>query len=335
MLLNILSFILVFCILVLFHEFGHFAAAKLNGIYVHEFSIGMGPKLFEKQGKETLYTIRAFPIGGFVNMEGEDEKSESPRSFSGKSPLRRLSVLIAGPMMNFILATILLFTIFISIGSPTNIMGEITPDSPAYNAGIELNDEIISINGITITTWDEIISNISKADTRKALDIEVKKQNGQTKVLSVKPMIEEESGRAIIGIRYLPKKEIGKSVTVAVTNVVNISKEIVTFLVSMPFKGVGAGDVVGPVGMYKMIGSAAQSGIFDLLSLGALISINLGIFNLLPFPALDGGRIVFILIEMIRRKPLNEEIEGKIHFIGFAILISLMVFLVFKDVLRP
>lgn len=334
MLLSILSFILVFCTLVLFHEFGHFAAAKLNGIYVHEFSIGMGPKLFKKQGKETLYTIRAFPIGGFVNMEGEDEKSDHPRSFSSKSPLRKLSVLVAGPFMNFILAMLLLFVLFSSLGFPTNIMGEITPNSPAFNAGIETNDKIIAINGISINTWDDIISNISDSKTNETLSIDLEKSNGSLENVFVTPMLDEETGRALIGIRYLPKKDIGKSAYFAVTNVANISKEIVSFLVTMPFKGVQDGDVVGPVGMYKMIGSAAQSGILDLLSLGALISINLGIFNLLPFPALDGGRIVFILIELLRGKPLKEEVEGKIHFIGFAILISLMIFLVFKDVLR-
>lgn len=334
MLLSILSFILVFCTLVLFHEFGHFAAAKLNGIYVHEFSIGMGPKLLKKQGKETLYTIRAFPIGGFVNMEGEDAKSDHPRSFSSKSPLRKLSVLIAGPFMNFILAMILLFVLFSSLGFPTNTMGEITPNSPAFNAGIETNDTIVAINGVEIKTWDNIISNISDSDPSAVLKIDLEKQDGSLKTVSVTPMVDEETGRSLIGIRYLPKKDISKSAYFAVTNVANISKDIVTFLVSMPFKGVSDGDVVGPVGMYKMIGSAAQSGILDLLSLGALISINLGIFNLLPFPALDGGRIVFILIELIRGKPLKEEVEGKIHFIGFAILISLMILLVFKDVLR-
>lgn len=334
MLVGILSFILVFCTLVLFHEFGHFAAAKLNGIYVHEFSIGMGPKLIKKQGKETLYTIRAFPIGGFVNMEGEDEKSDNPRAFSSKSAIRRLSVLVAGPIMNFLLAMILLFAIFITLGSPTNVMGEITEGSPAYVAGIETGDEIIRINDVDISSWDDIISNISNSDASKALSIDLIKQNGSEKNVLVTPMIDKESGRSLIGIRYLPKKEIGKSAYFAVTNVANISKEIVSFLVTMPFKGVSDGDVVGPVGMYKMIGSAAESGILDLLSLGALISINLGIFNLLPFPALDGGRIVFIILEMIRRKPLKEDFEGKIHFVGFAILISLMIFLVFKDVLR-
>ncbi|MGB3367281.1 MAG: RIP metalloprotease RseP [Acidaminobacteraceae bacterium] len=334
MLLSILSFILVFCTLVLFHEFGHFAAAKLNGIYVHEFSIGMGPKLLKKQGKETLYTIRAFPIGGFVNMEGEDEKSDHPRSFSSKSPLRKLSVLVAGPFMNFILAMILLFVLFITLGFPTNIMGEITPDSPAFKAGIETNDRIVAINGVEITNWDDIISNISDSKSSELIKIDLEKNDGSLKTISLIPMLDEETGRSLIGIRYLPKKDIGKSAYFAITNVGNISKEIVTFLVSMPFKGVSDGDVVGPVGMYKMIGSAAQSGILDLLSLGALISINLGIFNLLPFPALDGGRIVFILIEFVRGKPLNEEVEGKIHFIGFAILITLMILLVFKDVLR-
>lgn len=333
MLLNILSFILVFCLLVLFHEFGHFAAAKLNGIYVHEFSIGMGPKLLKKQGKETLYTIRALPIGGFVNMEGEDEKSNHPRSFSNKSPIRKLSVLVAGPFMNFILAIILLFILFVSIGFPTNTIGLVSENSPAYEAGIMVDDTIVAINDVEISSWDDVLTNISSSDPNEILNIEVNRGN-ESILIPLQPEIDETSGNAIIGIMTKPKKELGRSAYYAVQNVANVSKDIVVFLVSMPFKGVSDGDVVGPVGMYKMIGSAAQSGILDLLSLGAIISINLGIFNLIPFPALDGGRIVFTLIEMVRRKPLDEELEGKIHFIGLAILLSLMIMLIFKDIMR-
>lgn len=332
MLLNIISFVVVFCILVLFHEFGHFAAAKLNGVYVHEFSIGMGPHIFQKQGKETLYSIRALPIGGYVNMEGEDAESDHPDSFSAKGPFRRLSVLIAGPLMNFLLAILLFFVLFLGIGFSTSTIGDVTEGSPAQIAGLEANDKIIEINGAQIKSWDDVLKNISGSGD--AVEITVLKPNGKTFHAEVLPVIDEQSGRKIIGIMTKPEKNVLKSAYYSVERVGLVTKEILKYLVRLPFGGASTGDVVGPVGMYKMVGSAAQSGIFDLIVLGAMLSINLGIFNLLPFPALDGGRMLFIFIEILRGKPLAKEAEGKIHFVGLAILMALMVVLIFKDLAR-
>lgn len=332
MLLNIISFAVVFCILVLFHEFGHFAAAKLNGVYVHEFSIGMGPHIFQKQGKETLYSIRALPIGGYVNMEGEDTESDHPNSFSGKGPFRRLSVLVAGPFMNFLLAILLFFILFIGIGFSTSTIGEVTSGSPAEIAGLEANDKIVEINGYEIKSWDDVLKNISESG--ETIEISVVKDSGEIYQANVVPVLDEQSGRKIIGIMTKPEKNILKSAYYSVERVGLVTKEIFKFLIKLPFGGASTGDVVGPVGMYKMVGSAAQSGIFDLVVLGAMLSINLGIFNLLPFPALDGGRMLFIFIEILRGKPLAKEAEGKIHFVGLAILMALMVLLIFKDLAR-
>jgi len=324
-----ISFIIVFCLLVFFHEFGHFAAAKLNGIYVHKFALGMGPIIFKKKVGETEYSLRLLPIGGFVSMEGEDEDSDHPRAFTNKTPLQRLSVLISGPFMNFVLAIILFLALFLTIGFPSNIVGEVSKDLPAYNAGIKSGDIIKSINDVSINSWSDVVNTIIASDTVLKLKID---RNGDIQDIVVKPV--EKDGRKVIGITSYYEKSVIKSLKYSFLETFNVTKGIISFLVNLPFRGMNGGDIVGPVGMVNMIGTAAKSGFINLLALSAMISINLGIFNLLPLPALDGGRVIFILIELLRGKPLNKEIEGKIHFIGFALLMSLMIFLVFRDISR-
>ncbi|MGM0378516.1 MAG: RIP metalloprotease RseP [Bacillota bacterium] len=325
--LTAISFVLVFGLLVFFHEGGHFLLARYNGITVHEFSLGMGPKIFSKKGKETLYAIRLLPIGGYVQMEGEDEVSDKEGSFSKKSPLQRLSVIAAGPIMNFLLAIVLFMIIFAFVGLPTNVIDDFASDSPAYQAGLQKGDEIVSVNNEKTNSWDDVVKGIS--NSKETLEIEVNR-NGEVIKKNIEPKI--ENGRKIIGIYPKGSRNPIKIVGYSVNQVYKVSKAIVTFFVKLPFEGMNEGDVVGPVGLVSLVGDAAQRGFLDILSLAALISINLGIVNLLPIPALDGGRIIFILIELFRGKPVDPEKEGYVHLIGFAILLSLMAFLVFKDV---
>ncbi|SKC74143.1 RIP metalloprotease RseP [Maledivibacter halophilus] len=327
-----ISFIFVFGLLVFFHEFGHFALAKLNNIKVHQFALGMGPKILSYKGKETEYSLRILPIGGYVKMEGEDEDSDDERSFSKKSPLQRISVLAAGPIMNIILAIILLTIISFSIGNPVNIIDEVTKNSPAEKIGLKSGDEIIQIGNVDIGSWEDIVAAISESK-EEVLNIVVNR-NGEKISFNVEPEFDKEANRKLIGITPVLKKSFINSIKISVENVFLATKAIFEFLISF-FKGEASSEgVVGPVGMIHFVGKAARTSIYSLLSLAAVISINLAILNILPFPALDGGRIIFAIIELIKGKPVDPNKEGFVHLIGFVILMVLMILVLYKDIIR-
>jgi regulator of sigma E protease len=298
--LTAISFIFVFGMIVFFHELGHFLVAKKNDVTVHEFSLGMGPKIVTKQGKETLYALRVFPIGGYVRMEGEDEASDQEGSFSKKKPLQRLAIITAGPIMNFLLSIVLFAVIFTAIGIPTTEIADFSDNSPAFASGLSAGDEIVAIDGNKINSWENVQRTIS-------------------------------SGSGELSITEFTKNPI-KVAGHSVYQVGFLTKEIFKFFARLPFGGMSEGEVVGPVGIVSLVGEAAERSFFDVLFLAAYISINLGIVNLLPIPALDGGRVVFILVEMVRGKPVDPDKEGFVHLVGFVILLSLMVLLVFNDV---
>ncbi len=327
---TLISFIFVFGIIVFAHELGHFATAKWSGIKIHEFSLGMGPAILKKQGKETLYSLRAFPIGGYVKMEGEDEASDDPRSFSNKKPWQRLIILAAGATMNFILAYVLLVIIMFSVGAPSNTIADIVADMPASEAGIMADDKIVAIDGKAISSWEEVTSSINKSEG-KPLVIEVLR-DGQKETFNITPTLREDGSYAI-GIQTKVLKQVDKAFGMAGDQFKYFFTSIFEFFASIGKKDV-TGELVGPVGLVNIVGEVSKTGLINLLNLAAYISINLGIVNLLPFPALDGGRIIFVIIEMVMGKPVNREKEGYVHFIGFALLMALMVFLVFKDISR-
>ena len=328
-LLTAISFIVVFALLVFIHELGHFSVAKWNGILVHEFSIGMGPQIFSKQKGETLYSLRAFPVGGYVKMEGENEVSDNPRSFGQKNPLARLSVIFAGPFMNFVLSTVLFITLFMVVGMATTTIDAIQPDSPAMMAGIQAGDTVVAINEEKIKTWDHLVNTINSSEGNLLLDIE---RGDDVYSVEVTPKLDEATGRRLIGIAPTIEKNIIGAVGESFKKVYFLTKGIFDFL-GDKITGAGKiqGEVVGPVGMVKIVGEAAQLGLLNLLMLAAYFSINLGIINLLPLPALDGGRIIFILIEIVRGKPVDQEKEGFVHMIGFVVLMAFMVYMIFKD----
>lgn len=323
-----ISFIFVFGILVISHEFGHFIMARLNGVKVHEFSIGMGPKLLERSGSETKYVVRALPLGGYVQLHGENEDSEDADSFSAKKPWQRFSVLVAGPLMNFLLAVILFFAVYMMIGFPVNVVKEVLPGYPAQVAGIQAGDEVISIDGKPVDSWESLTKAIPE-DTTSSFEVIVVRQ-GQQKVLEMTTK-QAEDGRRIIGILHETRRDPAESAKAAITSTRDVATGIVDFLGQL-IRGKASGDgVVGPVGIIGVVGEASRSGLADLIGIAAIISVNLGIFNLLPFPALDGGRIIFVLYEMIFRKPFNKAWEQQMHYFGFLILLGLMVYMVFKD----
>jgi regulator of sigma E protease len=330
MFLTIISFIFVFGLMVVFHELGHFTIAKLNGIIVNEFSIGIGPKLFGKTYGETQYSLRAFPIGGYIKMEGEDAESENPRGFTKQSPWRRLSVIAAGPIMNFILAIVLLSIIAFSFGFPTTVIDIVTPDNPAEIAGMISGDRIVEIEGTVIEDWNQVGEIIRSSEG--TLNVLIERDSTQ-KILTIVPVSEAETGRIIIGIMPEMKKSPTRSIQSGFEQTWLIVTSIIDFLRDLITGGEVEGEIIGPVGIIGMVGEAANAGLLSLLFIAAYLSINLGIINLLPFPALDGGRMIFIIFEILRGKPVPPEKEGFVHFVGFALLMALMVFILLKDIM--
>ncbi|MBE0450182.1 MAG: RIP metalloprotease RseP [Clostridia bacterium] len=329
MLMTIVSFIFVFGIIVIAHELGHFVTARLNGVKIHEFSIGMGPKVLKWQGPETLYSLRAFPLGGFVKMEGEDEVSEDPRSFSNKKPYQRLMVLVAGATMNFVLAYVLLVIIMFGMGSASNRIEAVINDMPAQSAGLLPGDRIIEIDGKKISTWEQVINGINDSKGEK-ITVVVERSDDLNVILEMVPELGPD-GNYKVGVQTMLEKSVDKSLGVAWDQFRMFFTDIFKFFTQLGSKEV-QGELVGPVGIVSIIGQASEQGFWNLLFIAAYISINLGIVNLLPFPALDGGRIVFVVIEMIKGKPIDREKEGYVHFIGIVILMALMLFLVFRDI---
>lgn len=329
--LTAVAAIFIFLIVVFIHELGHFGVAKFVGIKVNEFSIGMGPKVFQRKKGETEYTLRLLPIGGYVKMEGEDESSEDPRSFNNVSVLSRIAVIMAGAIMNFLLA-IVVFTIFsYAVGMPINQIQETVIGSPAKIVGIKEGDIIKNINGKDTSTWNMVVKAINKADPNREMNIEILRDGKIEKVL-VKPTIKDN--KSMIGIG--PKTE--QSITSAIRGGFEKTGEFLGLMfefISMIFKGkVSTDDLSGPVGVISVIGEAANMGFNQVLYLLGFISVNLGFFNLLPIPALDGSRVIFLLIELVRGKPIDPNKEGFIHFIGFILLISLMLVVTYKDIIK-
>lgn len=326
---TIISFIFVFGIIVFAHELGHFVTARLNRVKIHEFSIGMGPIVVKKQGPETLYALRALPIGGFVKMEGEDEVSEDPRSFSNKKPVQRLLILAAGAIMNFVLAYVLLVVILFGMGSTSNRIEAVQEGMPAEQAGLISGDRIVEIDGMPISTWEAVIDAINTSNG-DLIDVVVERDNVGEVLLEIRP-VQAADGSYKIGVQTMLEKSVNQSISRAWDQFVMFFTDIFKFFTQLGSKEV-QGEIVGPVGIVSIIGQASEQGIWNLLFIAAYISINLGIVNLLPFPALDGGRIVFVLIEMIMGRPVSREKEGYVHFVGIVILMALMVFLVFRDI---
>lgn len=332
---TLIASIFVFGLLIMFHELGHFIMAKSVNIKVNEFSIGFGPILLKKSRGETLYSVRVLPLGGYVKMEGEDEASEDERSFSKKPPLQRMAVIAAGPIMNFVLAILLIALISFFVGIATTEIGAVVADSPAEQSGIKPGDRIVSINDIKITQWEQVVSIIG-SNPEKTLKIVVERDK-KLETYNVKPVkkaIQNGGYRGVIGIESRVKKY---SILVSLENGIQrtywMTKMIFLGLINM-ILGKIKPDIVGPVGIIHMVGEAARIGFLNLIYLASIISINLGLFNLLPIPALDGSRLLFILIEGLRGKPIDPEKEGLIHLIGFAILMMLMVFIAYKDFIR-
>jgi len=368
MILSILYFILILGIIVLVHEFGHFFFAKLFGVYVYEFSIGMGPKIFGKKSKngETEYCIRAIPIGGFVQLAGEggeeDENIPKKRLLQSKPAWQRLLIMFFGAGNNFILTIILLFSLGLFVGCPsnTNVVQSIVPESPAEIAGINSGDYIINVDGNKISNLDDLqlyltiatnkVTEERKKDLEDIGNVEVKeetksqkysfevtvKRGEETKKLVVEPLDEATAEKLgyTVGIGFDSKVSHGffASIKYAFTKTGSLIKQMFMTIKEL-FKGsIGVKNLSGPVGILRTVNDTKSNGFVNLVYLLALLSLNVGFINLLPFPAFDGGRILFLGIEKIIGKPIKPEVENTINNIGFFLLLGLVALVTLGDI---
>lgn len=344
--LNLILFVLVLGIIVFIHEFGHFIFAKITGVYVYEFAIGMGPKLFSKKGKETEYTIRAIPIGGFCQLAGEDlgedDLKDVPedRRLQSKSCFKRFLIMFFGAGNNFISAFLILFFIALVWGGSTMdpVISSVQKNYPAKEAGLEKGDEILEINGHNISTSDDISLYLAVSDPKKNVTIKVLKSNDKEVTYHFKPKKIKEKGEVSYryGIGIKQKKTTGfvNACKYTFKKTGSIFKQM-GITVGYLFTGkIKLTQLSGPVGIYSVVGEQSKGGLANILYLIAFLSINVGFINLIPLPAFDGGHILFIIIEMIKGSPVNPELENKIHTIGLLLLMLLMIFITFNDILR-
>ena len=336
--MTIILAILIFGFLIFIHEFGHFTAARIFKVKVKEFAIGMGPRLISKRSEKsgTVYSLRLLPIGGFVSMAGEDEESDEEGSLNSKPVWQRMIIIAAGAFMNIVAGMIAVFVIVLSSRLPSNTIGAFGEESVLPSQGFEIGDTIVSINGKSVHTGYDMREYII-FDGVGPCDVGIIR-NGSEKTLYGVSFPTATEGRLTLGYMDFKVKEEPKDLL----NVFSYTYYYGRFSVSVIWKSlaflitgkVGVDQMSGPVGVTSAIGDAAKRSFQSLLDLVALIALNLGIFNMLPFPALDGGRFVFLLFELITRKKVPKSVEGTIHFIGLILLMGLMVAVTYKDVLK-
>ena len=337
--MKILIAIIVFGVIIVIHEWGHFIAARLSGVKVNEFAIGMGPALFKIHGKKTMFSLRLLPIGGYCAMEGEDTTSSDDGAFCSKSPIKRLFITAAGAVMNIILGFIIAIIVTAINGRVvTNQVTYFTDDAVSSSSGLQLDDVILKINGKKIFTANDIVYQL-RNDVDGVVDMVVLRNGEKVKLDAVRfdLSLNTETGKQVINIDFKVKANdctIANIIPYSFKRTVTTARLIWISLIDMISGKYGFNDIQGPVGIVTAIGEASEQSFSDLLDFMMLITVNVGIFNLLPLPALDGGRLVFIIVEMIRRKPVPPEKEGLVHFIGFAALMLLMVAVTFNDIVR-
>ncbi|SET40673.1 regulator of sigma E protease [Salinibacillus kushneri] len=413
---TVIAFIFMFGLLVFIHEFGHMIFAKRAGMLVREFAIGFGPKIFSYRKKETLYTIRLLPIGGYVRVAGEDpeiielkpghhiglefnesdkvekiivnNKSKHPnarvievegadldhelvitgydvdseerltfdvdpkaffimdenetqiapydRQFASKSVPKKAMQIFAGPMMNFVLAIIVFIILGFAQGVPVEEaqLGEISENYPAAESGLQQGDRILQVDNQSIDTWVDFVMEIQEHPNEE-VELMVDR-NGEVMSVPITPDAIEEQGKEIgqIGVRQAFEHSPGEIVKFGFTETYELSTLILTSVGQLVTGQLSIDSLAGPVGIYDVTDQAVQTGFYTFLTWTAMLSVNLGIINLLPLPALDGGRLIFIGYEAVRGKPIDPQKEGIVHFLGFALLMLLMIVVTWNDIQR-
>lgn len=356
--------IIIFALLVSAHEFGHFITAKLSGMYVQEFSIGMGPLIFAKQIGETKYSLRLLPLGGFVRVLGEDVAEEersgiempldvpAERRYQNRPVWQRIIFASAGSFMNLVSAVIIFALMFmiageaIPIENPGTTISAVVEQGPAHSAGMLPGDTIVEVDGIQVDTWEELTAVIAPASVEKPMHVIVERvgNDGTTMTIpmDIQPELSEDGSKTMLGIYALTaeRKAVGpiRGLSLGVQATWETSVMMVDVLGDLFTGKVNVMDedegLTGPVGIIRIIDESTQQGWIYVFNLAALLSINLGIINLLPIPALDGSKVLLLLYEGVRGKPIAPEKEGFLNMIGFAFLMTLILFVTFKDVMN-
>lgn len=342
--MGILLAVLIFGLIIFIHEFGHFAVAKACKVKVNEFALGMGPRLVKFKKGETIYALRLLPIGGFCAMEGEDAESTHERAFGRKKVWQRILIVIAGAVMNIILGFVLVLVMHATEDRLTSTtVSSFAETQTSHSSGLEIGDKILKINGMRIFT-DMDISYQFQSDEDGVFDMVVLRDGKKTTLDGVR--LVKENGKLHIDFKVVPDEVNFKNViSYSVKSTISYARLVWISLGDLITGTYKLNDLSGPVGIVDSIGQVVDSEKTEngidwtalsnkLLFLSAFMTINVGIFNLLPLPALDGGRLVFLILEAIRRKPVKPEHEGMVHFIGLVLLMLLMLAVSFNDILR-
>lgn len=339
--ITIIAFIFILGVTVTIHEFGHFLFAKKAGIYVYEFSIGMGPRLFKfnRKNDETDYSIRLLPIGGYVQMAGEDievdEKVPKDKLLQSKTWKERFMTMVAGVMFNFLLAIVVLFIIALIRG----VTLDATKIDTSTINGLKKGDNIVEVNGHFVNNYDKLALELSVAGS-KSFDMKVKHKNGTYDTVTVKPKAVYDEKDNLKGYEYgftitgKHEHSLLSSFKYAFSKFFSTVEQMFFTVWYLITGNLSLKLLSGPVGIFSIVGTAAESGFVSVLSLLALISINVGFINLLPIPAFDGGHILFLIIEKIKGSKVNPKIENTIHSVFFILLMGLMLYITFNDIVR-
>lgn len=346
-LITLLILFIILSVIIIVHEFGHFIAAKKGGVYIDEFSLGMGPQLLKYKPKksETTYSLRAFPIGGFVSMaEKEDPSNKAIKKnqvLENKSFGRKLLVLINGILFNCFLAIFLFFVSGLLYGRPVSepVINKVVGGMAAEKAGLESGDKILEVNGVKINTWDDFLLEASAKKLKDEYIFKVEKSNGDIKEYNLVPEVQEVEGQEVkvfgiqsSGTTYY--KGFKNAVIYVFEGFYTNFKTIFKILGNLFTGEVPVKSLSGPVGIYSLVDSVKSQGLNTLLYLTAYLSINVAIINLIPIPVFDGGRVLILLIEKITRKKSSENLEAILNYVGFALMILLMLYVTFNDIIR-
>ncbi len=348
--MSILSAVLLFGFLIFIHELGHFIFAKMSGVKVLKFSLGFGPKVIGRKIGETEYLISAVPLGGYVKMLGEEAEDEAggaeqERSYKNQSVHKRASIVFAGPIFNLLTAVVIFFFVFM-IGVPTllPIVGEVMPDTPAAKAMLSKGDRVINIDGTPIRHWGEM-TDIIYTSARKELKLKVQRGSESINVSitpeskKIKDIFGEEKEIGLIGVKPSGettkiRENIPNAITKAVLRTWEISALTIVGIIKLIQRILPADTIGGPILIFQLAEKQAEAGALNFFIFAAVISINLAILNLLPIPILDGGHLLFLAIEAIRKKPLSDKAIAIAQRIGLALIITLMVFAMYNDIFR-
>lgn len=335
--MTVIYTILIFGLIIFIHELGHFLVARWSGVTIYEFSLGMGPAIYKYKGPKTTYSLRLLPIGGYVSMAGEDEESDDENAINKKPIWKRMLIIIAGAFMNVLLGLAIMLGIFAteSVYNSTTV-AEFNENATTQASGLQVGDKIIKINKTIIVSDKDIINEIAR-DTDGVVSMKVVRNGEKVTLPAVKFDVTGKGAERTLNIDfkvYGIKRTFFTAISQAARNTFSLARNSWLSVADLVTGKLGIQDLSGPVGVGEVVGEASHYGFKSVLTITAFITISIGMFNMLPFPALDGGRFIFLIIEAIRRKPVNPKIEGYINAAGLVLLLGLMIVVTMKDIIH-